>query len=234
MQNIDIYELMKKINYEFKNKNLLYEALTHSSYVNEHSNIHIKDYERLEFLGDSVMDLITTELIYHKNKKSDEGKLSKYKSKIISEKVFSYIARDMNLGKYIFLSNGEINSGGEKRDAILCDVFEALVGAIFEDSDYYKTKEIILPYLENKINNLDKIEGILDYKTELQEITQLKFKTTPIYETVSENGPDHNKEFEVCVKIGNEIYGYGNAKSKKNAEKNAAKVAIERLTKGEK
>lgn len=229
MKNFD--DLLLKLNYKFKNKKLLYEAFTHRSYVNEHNSPNIKNNERLEFLGDSVMDLITTEYIYHNNYKSNEGELSKFKSQIISEAVFSNIARDLELGKYLFLSNGEIMNGGRDRNSVLGDVFEALVGAIFEDSDYNTTKDIVLKLLEVKINNIDKIDGVLDYKTTLQEITQLKFKIIPIYEILTESGPDHDKTFEVVVKINDKVYGKGIAKNKKTAEKKAAKQAIDKLNK---
>lgn len=228
----NLYNLMKKINYFFKNENILLEALTHRSYLNEHSFSNLRDNERLEFLGDSVMDLIISEYIYKNNLKSNEGELSKIKSQLISEAVFSSISRDLNLGSYIFLSNGECLNGGRERDSILGDAFEALVGAIFEDSDYLNTKKVVLNLFENKIVNMDKIEGISDYKTELQELTQLKYKVIPVYELISESGPDHDKEFEIEVKIANKSYAIAKDKSKKKAEKQAAKLAIRKI-KGE-
>ncbi|CAM3092499.1 ribonuclease III [Streptobacillus ratti] len=231
MKKMDFDELMSKINYTFKNKKLLLEALTHSSYVNEHNSPNIKDNERLEFLGDSVMDLITTEYIYKNNLKSNEGELSKIKSQIISETVFSTISRDLDLGNYVFLSNGENMSGGRERNSVLGDVFEAMVGAIYLDSDYSTTRDVVLKLLESKINNLDKIEWVSDYKSALQEITQLKYKVTPIYNVVSELGPDHDKTFEIEVRVEERLYGKGIAKSKKMAEKIAAKQAIEKLNK---
>ncbi|WP_067321723.1 ribonuclease III [Streptobacillus felis] len=231
MKKMDFEELMSKINYTFKNKKLLLEALTHSSYVNEHNSPNIKDNERLEFLGDSVVDLITTEYIFTKNLNSTEGELSKFKSKIISETVFATISRDLDLGNYIFLSNGENISGGRERNSVLGDVFEALIGAIYLDSDYPTTREIVIKLLDSKIKNLDQIEWVSDYKSALQEITQLKFKVTPIYTVVKEDGPDHDKTFEVEVSVEDKVFGKGVAKSKKMAEKIAAKQAIEKLNK---
>ena len=222
-KNDKFLELQDKIGYKFKNIKLLYEAFTHRSYINEHSYPNVKDNERLEFLGDSVMNLMTTEYIYKRHSKRNEGELSKIKSQIISEAVFATIARDLELGKYIFLSNGEINSGGRERNSILGDVFEALVGAVFEDTDFETTKSIFLKLL---------IEKVLDYKTELQELTQMKYKTIPVYELVSESGPDHDKRFEIAVKVGEKVYGLSKARSKKSAEKLAAKIAIENI-KGE-
>lgn len=230
MKNTErIQELMYKIGYEFKNKNLLVQALTHSSYANEHNNTHKQDNEKLEFLGDSVLDLICTEYIINKFADLDEGKLSKIKSQIISEIAFSSISNELNLGEYLFLSNGETYSGGRKRKSILADAFEALIGAIFLDSDYYQVKNIAIKYIDNILVKLDKLEGISDYKTELQEYIQPIFKTTPKYELISAVGPDHDKRFNVRVIINNETMGEGFAKSKKEAEKIAAKNALKKL-----
>lgn len=222
-----LYELMNKIGYNFKNRNLLIQALTHSSYANEH-NIENHN-EKLEFLGDSVLDLISTEYIVKKFNKLNEGDLSKIKSQIISELAFSSISNELNLGNYLYLSNGENSTGGRKRKSILCDAFEALIGAIFIDSDYYTTKKIATKYIENVIIKLDKIEGISDYKTELQEYIQPIYKITPKYVLLETTGPDHNKVFKVAVLINDVNMGMGIAKSKKEAEKKAAKEALSKL-----
>ena len=137
-------KLMEKINYRFKNEEYLKEALTHRSYANENSEFKNFDNEKLEFLGDAVLNLIATEYIYSLGKGKKEGELAKLKSQIISEPVFSSIANDIELGNYLYLSNGEISSGGRKRKSILGDAFEALMGAIFRDSDYYTTKDVAL------------------------------------------------------------------------------------------
>lgn len=220
-------ELMEKIGYKFKNEEYLIEALTHRSYSNEHGKNKCFDNEKLEFLGDAVLNLITTEYIYNYGEEKTEGELAKLKSKIISEPVFSSIASDLNLGEYLYLSNGERISGGRNRKSILGDAFEALIGAIFKDSDYYTVKKIALKYLLNKIENLENIEGTGDYKTILQEIFQGKYKKMPEYELVNSKGPDHDKIFEVVVKLEDKIMGLGIGKSKKEAEKNAAKIALE-------
>ena len=155
--------------------------------------------------------------------------MAKLKSQIISEPVFSAIANDLKLGDYLYLSNGEILSGGRERKSILGDAFEALMGAIFKDSDYYTTKDIALKFLLEKINNLEEIEGTGDYKTILQEVFQSKYRKMPEYELLSTKGPDHNKEFKIAVKLDNKIYGVGIGKSKKEAEKNAAREALEKI-----
>ncbi len=219
-------KLMKKINYKFKNEEYLKEALTHRSYANE--NIEFKDFdnEKLEFLGDAVLNLIATEYIYSLGKGKKEGDLAKLKSQIISEPVFSSIANDIELGNYLYLSNGEISSGGRKRKSILGDAFEALIGAIFKDSDYYITKDVALRFILDKLDKLDNIEGTGDYKTILQEVFQSKYKRIPEYELTGTKGPDHNKVFEVSVKHNNKTIGHGIGKSKKEAEKKAAKEAL--------
>ncbi len=220
--------LMNKIGYKFKNIELLNRALVHRSYVNESSNSKT-DNEKLEFLGDSVLNLVTTEYIVDNFKKLNEGDLSKIKSQIISGTVFSSISKDISLGDYLYLSKGEELSGGRERNSILGDAFEALIGAIFLDSDYYTTKEIALKFLENKIHHLDEIEGVGDYKTQLQEHIQSIYKVTPKYDLLETNGPDHNKVFRVSVSVNDNIIAEGIAKSKKRAEKQAAKKAMEKL-----
>lgn len=227
----DPKELMEKINYTFKNEKYLVEALTHRSFSNENDRYKQFDNEKLEFLGDAVLNLITTEYIYENNKEKKEGELAKLKSQIISEPVFSSIATDINLGDYLYLSNGELMSGGRKRKSILGDAFEALIGAIFKDSDYYTTKKIALNFLKDKIDNIEEIDGIGDYKTILQEIFQSKYKKIPEYVIIKTTGPDHDKIFEVGIKKDNEIIGIGKGKSKKEAEKNAAKVVLKKIKK---
>ena len=223
LKNKSSEELMEKINYRFKNEGYLKEALTHRSFSNENDKTKKFDNEKLEFLGDAVLNLITTEYIYNLEKDKNEGELAKLKSQIISEPVFSAIANDLKL------SNGEILSGGRERKSILGDAFEALMGAIFKDSDYYTTKDIALKFLLEKINNLEEIEGTGDYKTILQEVFQSKYRKMPEYELLSTKGPDHNKEFKIAVKLDNKIYGVGIGKSKKEAEKNAAREALEKI-----
>ena len=229
LKNKNSEELMEKINYRFKNEGYLKEALTHRSFSNENDKTKKFDNEKLEFLGDAVLNLITTEYIYNLEKDKNEGELAKLKSQIISEPVFSAIANDLKLGDYLYLSNGEILSGGRERKSILGDAFEALMGAIFKDSDYYTTKDIALKFLLEKINNLEEIEGTGDYKTILQEVFQSKYRKMPEYELLSTKGPDHNKEFKIAVKLDNKICGVGIGKSKKEAEKNAAREALEKI-----
>ena len=229
--NRNVDELIKKIGYEFKNEKYLHEALTHRSYANEIEKDRRFNNEKLEFLGDAILNLITTEYIYDLYEKKTEGELAKLKSQIISEPVFSSISSDMELGEYLYLSNGEIMSGGRHRKSILGDAFEALIGAIFKDSDYYTAKKVALKFLLDKIDNLEEIEGTGDHKTILQEVVQGKYKKMPEYVLIGTKGPDHDKIFEICVKWNDEIFGVGVGKSKKEAEKNAAKEALEKIKK---
>jgi len=224
-------ELLKKIGYKFKNEAYLKEALTHRSYSNEAEKMKRFNNEKLEFLGDAILNLITTEYIYELYEKKTEGELAKLKSQIISEPVFSTIASDIELGEYLYLSNGEIMSGGRNRRSILGDAFEALIGAIFKDSDYYTAKDVALKFLLGKINKLEEIEGTGDYKTVLQEFVQGKYRKMPEYKLLGTKGPDHDKIFEICVRWNNKIYGVGIGRSKKEAEKHAAKEALEKLKK---
>lgn len=227
MKTKDVGSLMEKLNYKFNDIKLLYEALTHRSYLNEHDFPGLKDNERLEFLGDAILDTIISDYLYRLKPDVKEGILSKMKGQIISEVIFSSVSREIGLGEYIYLSKGEESTGGRNRDSILGDVFESVIGAIYLDSDFLTTKDIAIKLLEKKINNIDNIEQVLDYKTELQELTQALFKVTPEYNTISEIGPDHNKLFEVEVCINGKRYAVAKAKSKKNAEKQAAKNTLQ-------
>ena len=230
-RNRDVSELIKKIGYEFKNEEYLHEALTHRSYANEIEKGRRFNNEKLEFLGDAILNLITTEYIYDLYEKKTEGELAKLKSQIISEPVFSTIASELELGEYLYLSNGEVMSGGRHRRSILGDAFEALIGAIFKDSDYYTAKNIALKFLLGKINKLEEIEGTGDYKTVLQEFVQGKYRKMPEYNLIKTSGPDHDKVFEISVSWNDKIYGTGIGKSKKEAEKHAAKEALSKLKK---
>lgn len=175
MKNLE--KLLDTLNYRFDNQNLLITALTHRSYANEHSiSNNIKDNERLEFLGDAVLDLITSEYVIKKFPNLKEGQLSKLKSQIISETSFSQVARQINLGDFLLLSNGENSTGGRTRSSLLCDAFEALIGAIYLDSDYYTTRDIALKLLKNNISNLDKLDGIVDYKQNYKNLYNQSIK----------------------------------------------------------
>lgn len=209
----------------FKNKQLLKIAITHKSWAVEHKT---EDHnERLEFLGDSVLATIISEYLYKNFPQKTEGELSKLKASLVSKQQLSKWAKELNLGKYILLSSSEELSGGRKKDTILAGVFEAILGAIYLDQGIEKCRDFIFgKFLSKGI----KIE-LEDYKSILQEVIQKELKLLPVYEIVKETGPDHAKEFDCIVKVGSDILGYGRGKTKKQAQQNAAKKALENIKK---
>ncbi|HOK39681.1 MAG TPA: ribonuclease III [bacterium] len=224
-----IQQLQREIRYNFNDLSLLIKALTHKSYVNEHKKLKIKDNERLEFLGDSVLSLVISEYLFLEFKDKREGELAKIHSSIVSSKTLCRKSKEINLGEYIFLGKGEEATGGRKRFSILTNVYEALIGAIFLDSDYNTIKKFILNNFSEEIKDIIEKKNYIDYKSFLQEYTQAKYKERPIYVLIKEEGPEHSKIFTVDVKINNKTYGTGTGKTKKEAEQNAAEKALVKL-----
>lgn len=218
-------ELESTLGYEFKNKKLIIEALTHKSYKQPYDN------ERLEFLGDAVLDLIVGEYLYMKFAKSDEGKLSKIRASLVNETGFDKLARSIGLGKYIFLSNAEENNGGREKSSLLSNAFEAIMGAIYLESGLDTVKSIAIGLIEKNYDDISLDSLFRDYKTTLQELTQARFGITPEYHVIASRGPDHKKEFELAVIIENKEYARAIGKSKKIAQQEAAQAAIELLNK---
>ena len=227
---MDLSELEKAINYRFKDKGLLKEALTHRSYLNENPSWGFSNNERLEFLGDAVLELASTEELFHRFPKENEGQLTSYRSALVNYQMLSEIARFLELGKFILLSRGEAKDTGRARDVILANAFEALIGAIYLDSDYSSAKKFV-----NEKVVTARLEEVLkkglykDAKSLLQEKAQSEFKITPFYKVLSETGPDHAKLFEVGVYFGDKLMGTGSGLSKQDAELEAAKKALEVL-----
>jgi ribonuclease-3 len=220
-----IEPLEETLGYKFKNKQLIIEALTHKSYKQPYDN------ERLEFLGDAVLDLIVGEYLYNKFKKSDEGKLSKIRASLVNETGFDKLARSLNLGDYIFLSNAEQNNGGREKSSLLSNAFEAVIGAIYLEAGLSKAKNIAINLIEKNHEEISLDSLFRDYKTTLQELTQARFGITPEYKVVASRGPDHKKEFEVAVLIEDKEYARASGKSKKIAQQESAKEAVEMLKK---
>ena len=208
------------IKYTFKNKSLLELALTHSSYANE-SRVHIEYNERLEFLGDAVLQLVTSEKLYKENPNMPEGKMSKQRAALVCEDALANYSKQIDMGRFLLLGKGEENTGGRERPSILADAFEAVIGAIFLDGGIENAKKFILRFLDDKGLHLQ------DYKTLLQEIIQKNPGERLSYVVVAEDGPDHNKSFTVEVKLNSNSIGTGFGKSKKAAEQQAAKEALE-------
>jgi len=224
MKGLNHDSLEKIIKYEFIKKDLLVEALTHSSYANE-KKIGLYN-ERLEFLGDSVLGIVISDYLFRNYPKLPEGELTKTRAKIVCEPTLADCARAITLGDYLLLGKGEEATGGRDRTSLLADAYEALIGAIYLDGGIESAQGFILSNMNSIIKDAIKGKIFIDYKTKLQEIIQNGSNNTITYELVKEYGPDHNKTFYTQVKKNDVVIGYGNGKSKKESEQNAAKMAL--------
>lgn len=216
-------ELEKCLDYQFKNKDLIIEALTHKSYKKVFNN------ERLEYLGDAVLNLIVGEFLFNKFPTSNEGELSKIRASLVNEKGFTKLALAINLGDYIYLSEAEDRNQGRKKASILSDAFEAIMGAIYIESGLVVLKPMILKLLDENYEEINLNELFSDYKTALQEVTQAKFGAIPVYKLESAIGPDHEKEFELSLWINEKHYATAKGKSKKLAQQASAKIVLNQL-----
>lgn len=215
--------LEKKINYSFKNKQLLLQALTHKSSQLGFSN------ERLEFLGDAVLDLLVGEYLFNKFKNKGEGVLSKLRASLVNEDSFCRLAKLIDLGQYLSLSKIEEKAGGRHKSSILSDAFEALMGAIYLEGGIETLKAVFYNLMIKEFKDIHESLALKDYKSQLQELTQDKFLCTPVYNTINEEGPDHNKFFTVEVLINSKSYATSSGNNKKSAQQNAAKIALEKI-----
>ncbi|NPA65512.1 MAG: ribonuclease III [Epsilonproteobacteria bacterium] len=220
-----IEKLQQNLGYEFKNKDLIIEALTHKSHKQPYDN------ERLEFLGDAVLDLVVGEYLYFKFQKADEGTLSKIRASLVNELGFDKLARELHLGEYILLSTAEENNGGREKPSLLSNAFEAVIGAIYLESGLDTVKKIAIDLIEKVYPEISLDSLFRDFKTSLQELTQARFGMTPEYKVIASRGPDHKKEFEVAVLIDGKEYARALGKSKKAAQQEAANKALEILKK---
>lgn len=224
----NLKELEKKIGYEFQDFSLLEQAMMHSSYTNEK---HLEKYhcnERLEFLGDAVLELVSSEFLFLESPKVSEGKLTKTRASMVCEPSLAFCAREIELGSYLLLGKGEEATGGRQRPSVTSDAMEALIGAIYLDGGFTNAKEFIHKFI---LSDLEDKKLFFDSKTILQEIVQAKGKEAVNYRLTGEDGPDHNKVFSVNAEIGGVSYGSGKGRSKKAAEQEAAYRAILRLKK---
>ncbi|MDO5589747.1 MAG: ribonuclease III [Lachnospiraceae bacterium] len=221
-------ELQNKIGYEFQDDKLLKKAMVHSSYANEKRLPKYECNERLEFLGDAVLELVSSEFLFSEHKTMPEGQLTKTRASMVCEPALAFCAREIALGDYLLLGKGEDATGGRKRESVTSDAMEALIGAIYLDGGFASAKEFIDRFI---LKDLENKKLFFDSKTILQEIVQSNFKDSVVYETVGETGPDHNKVFEVVVCIGNAKYGKGSGRTKKAAEQEAAYQTILKLRK---
>lgn len=226
----DLNIIQEKIGYNFNDIELLNTALTHKSYVNENRFKNgLKHNERLEFLGDAVLDLVITEYIFNKYTDYREGTLAKIRSSIVNSKSLYQKSKSIDLGNFLLLGKGEEGSGGRKRFSNLTNSFEAVIGALFLDSNFEVVKTIILPFFISDIIKIISDSILYDYKSLLQEYTQKKYKNRPVYKLISTLGPEHSRRFKMEVHVNNEVYGEAIGITKKDAEMLAAKKALKKL-----
>jgi len=219
-------EFEKGIGYEFRDKSLIALALTHSSYANEKHQGNLANNERLEFLGDAVLELISSEFLFEQNKKMHEGDLTKLRASLVCEPTLAACAREMRLGKYLLLGKGEDMTGGRERDSILSDAMEAIIGAIYLDSGFASAKEHIYRFI---LSDIEHKKLFFDSKTILQEMVQGKSEDVLSYRLLKEEGPDHSKTFTAAVYLGNMELAQGSGRTKKASEQAAAYEAIIKL-----
>ena len=228
MEQTALDEFMKNLLYEFNNKNLLYEALSHSSFVNEQALTDMKDNERLEFLGDAVINLIIGHVLMKQYPDLKEGDLSRMRANLVNESRLAAIANTIDLGPYIQLGRGEIQTKGREKKSILADTLEAVIAAVYLDGGFDAAFKIIECHFKAHLSSIAAPTANLDYKSKVQEIVQGTQKVIPAYKVIHESGPDHDKTFCVQLTIS-EIQTEGIGKSKKLAEQDAARKALEIL-----
>lgn len=225
MDNFNTFE--KKINITFHNKNLLKQAFLHRSYLNENKWLKMEHNERLEFLGDAVIELVVTEYLYTKYPKKTEGDLTSYRAALVNTSTLSTVATGLSMNDYLLLSKGEAKDTGRARQYILANTYESLVGALYLDQGYESAKNFISKTLLPLTDDIVKKRLWQDSKSYFQELAQEKLGITPQYKTIEEKGPDHAKHFVVGVYLGEELAGKGEGKSKQEAEQSAAQNALE-------
>ena len=221
--------LEKSLGYHFKDAGFIREALQHSSYVNEQRDNDLQNNERLEFLGDAVLDLVITHILMEYFPETREGDLTRMRAAIVNESQLAKVALNLHLGQYLLLGRGEALSHGEGKSSILADTLEAVLGAVYLDGGLPASFRVIQKQFLQLIPQVGESPAAEDFKSRLQELVQVRFKTMPSYKVVGESGPDHDKTFEVCLNIGTSWTTHGTGKSKKVAEQAAARVAIEKL-----
>ncbi len=219
-------EFEEKIGYKFQNRKLLCQALTHSSYANERHLGRQADNERLEFLGDAVLEIVSSEFLYHRYPNYPEGELTRLRASMVCEPTLAFCTRELNLGKYLLLGKGEDQTGGRERKSILSDALEAVIGAVYLDGGFASAKEFIFRFV---LNDIEHKQLFFDSKTILQEVVQGNYDEQLQYFLVSEEGPDHDKKFLVEARIGNTVYGQGTGRTKKSAEQEAAYQTLLKL-----
>jgi ribonuclease III len=229
MSNNDIAAFEDHLGYTFINKKVLLEALTHRSFYHENPDKAENYNERLEFLGDSVLGFVMVEALFSSERRLSESVMAKTKSYLVKESVLSEIANTIAIGKYLRLGKGEEATGGRTKRSLLADAVEAVLGAVYLDGGYEKSRELILRLFKEKIDAILSSGEFHDFKTELQEKTQMLFSVIPEYQMIKQEGEEHRKTFTVGVSIAGEMFGAGCGKSKKEAETIAAREALKKL-----
>jgi len=218
------------LNYRFQNTGLLSQALTHPSYVNERTGKDAFDNERLEFLGDAVLNMVITHMIMEGLSDHSEGELTRVRASMVNQRSLAGMARQMELGRFLFLGKGEDQTGGRGKASILAACYEAVVGAVYLDGGYGEAFRMLRTHFSEILTGLARKRPPDDFKSLLQEQIQGQYKTIPRYKMVSQTGPDHEKRFCVSVSVQGVAVGHGEGKTKKEAEQQAAKVALEKRT----
>lgn len=226
MQDFTVLENF--LGYSFKSVCFLKRALTHSSYLNEGNTDAGESNEKLEFLGDSVLELVVREYSIGKFPENDIGSISKFKSMIVSDRFLSRIGKGIELGNHLLLGRGEGAAGGRLRDSIIAAALEAVIGAIYLDGGLEQARLFVLKKVIEKAESSEFLD-LRDYKSRLQEVVQKEYGTFPVYNLIEEKGPVHDKTFRVCLEVNKNSFGYGSGKSIKEAEQIAAKEALEKL-----
>lgn len=229
MRTIPLTAFERSIGYSFRNKDLAWEALTHRSYLNEDPSWNTSHNERLEFLGDAVLELIVTEELFNRYPDYPEGRLTPIRSALVNYQMMASVAKDVGLGEFILLSRGEAKDSGRAREVILANVLEAVIGAVYLDGGYPAAKEFVVRTVLDQLEEVMRKGLYQDAKSLLQEKIQEKLKVTPAYRVLAESGPDHEKLFTVGVFFGEKLIAEGNGTSKQDAEVEAAKAALEQL-----
>ncbi len=222
-------ELCRTLGVTFSDYKLLHQALIHTSYANETKGTNVRHNERLEFLGDAVLDLIISSYLFSQCPHLPEGELTKARAQVVCEQTLAKRALELGIGEYLLLGKGEALSGGRERISILADAFEAIIGAVYLDAGFKSAAKYVLNQLKAELKLVERGDYLKDYKTWLQEVVQKNNDSKIVYEVISERGPDHDKSFEVAVFVNTERMGSGWGKSKKEAEQQAAKQALVKL-----
>ncbi len=229
MSGQQLSSLQEDLGYEFKDLEFLQEALQHSSYVNEQNDPALRDNERFEFLGDAVLDLVITHMLMDHYAQTREGDLSRMRATIVNESELASVAQRLKLGQHVLLGRGETLSHGEEKKSILSDALEAVLAAVYLDGGLEAAFTVIEKQFSDIIPRVGDRLAVEDFKSRLQELVQVRFKTVPHYVVVTESGPDHDKTFQVRLSVGNSLTSYGTGKSKKAAEQAAARQALQEI-----